>query len=399
MINKSLSYKRDILVILCEVEVLLFVFEKSYNILFDLFQTNYPPLTYPIYALIGARNLLLFFVAILAFSSRKGWVCSLIFALLIGGSVYYTSINFPLNMEYVSPLYMYFLSIFVLSKLIPTDYLRIESLIEMSIKVSRILVPIIIIARAIFPNALSYMTFSDAISLPCALLIASGYSGKRIDMYLGIISLVAVLLFGGRGSLLSLLLLFVMLVLFNRANGKIKPIYIVLIIISPILFELLQSLVDISSSRTMNLFVSGEIGYDSSRLLIYETLIPFLANNPMGIGMRGDRVMLEYFNMGDSNVAYSHNIFLEILLTFGMVIGIIIIIYLMYLFIWKLMFKQMDIKIKGFLLSFFTVSFLQLLTSRSFLTETNFYLLIFMLVNIAYNNNKVIHVKHKVSRL
>lgn len=243
------------------------------------------------------------------------------------------------------------------------------------------------------------MTFSDAISLPCALLIASGYSGKRIDMYLGIISLVALLLFGGRGSLLSLLLLFVMLVLFNRANGKIKPIYIVLIIISPILFEFLQSLVDISSSRTMGLLVSGEIGYDSSRLLIYETLIQALADNPMGIGVRGDRVMLEYFNMSESNVAYAHNVFLELLLTFGMLIGMIIIIYLMYLFIWKLMFKQMDVKIKGFLLSFFTVSFLQLMTSRTFLTETNLYILIFMLVNIAYNRNKVLHVNPKVSRL
>ena len=399
MINKSLSYKRDFFVILCEVEVLLFVFEKSYNVLFDLFQTNLPSLTYPIYALIGARHLLLFFVAILAFSSKKGWVCSLIFALLMGSSVYYTSINFPLNMEYVSPLYMYFLSIFVLSKIIPTDYLRIESLIEMSTKVSRVLVPIIILLRIIYPEGLSYMTFSDAISLPCALLIASGYSGKRIDMYLGIISLVAVLLFGGRGSLLSLLLLFVMLVLFNRANGKIKPIYIVLIIISPILFEFLQSLVDISGSRTIGLLVSGDIGYDSSRLLIYEILIQALADNPMGIGVRGDRVMLESFNMSESNVAYAHNVFLELLLTFGMLIGMIIIIYLMYLFIWKLMFKQMDVKIKGFLLSFFTVSFLQLMTSRTFLTETNLYILIFMLVNIAYNRNKVLHVNPKVSRL
>lgn len=399
MINKSLSYKKEIFVILCEVEVLLYVFEKSYNILFDLFQANFPPLTYPIYALIGARNLLIFFVAILAFSSNKGWTCSLNFAVLIGGSVFFTSIFFPFNMEYVSPLYMYFLSIFVLSKLIQTDYLRIESLIEMSIKVSRLLVPIILLARLVFPGGLSYMNFSDALSLPCALLVASGYSGKRLDMYLSIISLIAVLLFGGRGSVLSLLLLFVMLVLFNRPNGKINPIYIVLIFLSPILFELLQSFVDISSSRTMKLFVSGEIGYDSSRLLIYESLIQSLTDNPMGIGMRGDRVMLEYLNMGESNVAYSHNIFLEILLTYGMVIGMIIIIYIMYLFIWKLMFKQMDIKIKGFLLSFFTVSFLQLLTSRTFLTETNLYILIFMLVNIAYNKTKVLHVNHNVSRL
>jgi hypothetical protein len=103
--------------------------------------------------------------------------------------------------------------------------------------------------------------------------------------------------------------------------------------------------------------------------------------------------------MSESNVAYAHNVFLELLLTFGMLIGMIIIIYLMYLFIWKLMFKQMDVKIKGFLLSFFTVSFLQLMTSRTFLTETNLYILIFMLVNIAYNRNKVLHVNPKVSRL
>ena len=247
-----------------------------------------------------------------------------------------------------------------------------------------------------FPRSLAY---SDAISLPCALLIASGYSGKRLDLYMGILSLISVLLWGGRGSLLSLLLLFGMLVLFNRTNGKIAPIYYILIFFAPILFELLQLFVDFSSSRTMQLFVSGDIGYDSSRLFIYETLIQSLANNPTGIGMRGDRSVLESFNMGESNVAYTHNIFLEILLTFGVVIGMVIISYLMYLFIWKLLLKQMDIKLKGFLLSLFTVSFLQLMTSRTFLTETNFYILVFMLIDITYYQNKIKHIKHKVVKL
>ena len=105
MINKSLSYKNNILVFLCEVEVLLFLFEKTYNILFDYFQVHYPPLIYPIYALIAAKNILIFFIPFLAFSQNKGWACSFVFAILIGGSIYYTSIYFPSNMEYVTPLY------------------------------------------------------------------------------------------------------------------------------------------------------------------------------------------------------------------------------------------------------------------------------------------------------
>lgn len=395
MINSSLSYKRNMLVFLCEVEVLLFVFEKSYNILFDHFQANNLALIYPIYALIAAKNILKYFVAILAFSNKKGGLCSLIFALLIGGSVYYTSVHFPNNMEYITPLYIYFFALVVLSKLIQTDYIRVESLIDKSIFVSRILAPIIIVSRLVFPEGLNYMAFSDAISLPCALLVASGYSGKRLDMYLGLISLVSVLLFGGRGSLLSLLLLYGMLVLFNRAKGeKINPVYIVLIIAAPILFEFVQMFVDFSNSRTMQLFVSGEIGYDSSRSIIYEYLIQSLALNPIsGIGMRGDRAVLESFNLGESNVAYAHNVILEILLTFGVIIGIVITVFLLYLFVWKLLLKQMDIKLKGLLLSFFTVSFLQLMTSRTFLTETDFYILIFMLVNITYYNRELLFEK------
>ena len=140
----------------------------------------------------------------------------------------------------------------------------------------------------------------------------------------------------------------------------------------------------------MQLFVSGEIGYDSSRSIIYEYLIQSLERDPIsGIGMRGDRALLEGLNLGESNVAYAHNVFLEILLTFGMLIGSIIILFLMYLFIWKLLLKQMDCKIKGLLLSLFTVSFLQLMTSRTFLTETNFYILIFILVNISFYNYKI----------
>ena len=135
-------------------------------------------------------------------------------------------------MEYVTPLYFLFYALFVLAKLIQTDFVRIESLIDMSIKASRILAPIIILTKIPFSGGsegFSYMAYSDAISLPCALLIASGYSGKRLDLYMGILSLISVLLWGGRGSLLSLLLLFGMLVLFNRTNGKIAPIYYILI--------------------------------------------------------------------------------------------------------------------------------------------------------------------------
>lgn len=390
MVNK-ISHKGGVLVNLCVLEVLLFMFEKSYNILFDHFQLNFPLLSYPIYALIAVKNALLCFVMLLAFSQKKGWFCTIVYIVLMWGCVYYTSIKFPFNMEYVTPLYFYFFALVVLSKLIQTDYVRFESMIDLSIKVSRILAPLIILSRIIFPNGMSYMAFSDAISLPCALLVANGYNGKRIDMYLGIISIVSVFMFGGRGSLLSLLLLFGLLILFNRTEGKkVNPIYIILIVSAPVLFELLQLFIDFSGSRTMQLFVSGEIGYDSSRSIIYEYLIQSLERDPIsGIGMRGDRALLEGLNLGESNVAYAHNVFLEILLTFGMLIGSIIILFLMYLFIWKLLLKQMDCKIKGLLLSLFTVSFLQLMTSRTFLTETNFYILIFILVNISFYNYKI----------
>lgn len=70
MVNK-VSHKGSVLVNLCVLEVLLFMFEKSYNILFDHFQLNIPFLSYPIYALIAVKSVLLCFVMLLAFSQKK----------------------------------------------------------------------------------------------------------------------------------------------------------------------------------------------------------------------------------------------------------------------------------------------------------------------------------------
>ena len=227
--------------------------------------------------------------------------------------------------------------------------------------------------------------------MSAAILVYSGFQGNKLDLIGGFLVLLSIVIFGGRGALLSLIILIILLAFFLDRNKKKKMRYVMIIIfVLPLLLSVLLSVVDFSDSRTVQMLVSGDGSYDSSRSLIWEVLILELSKAPIaGLGMRGDTYILPNYFEDESNVAYAHNIFVELFCDFGIVVGGFIALLLLYLLIKGLVLNyKVNPKIKGFIFVFFCVSFIQLLSSRTYLMENNFYVLIFLVIEIYFSKGR-----------
>ena len=86
---------------------------------------------------------------------------------------------------------------------------------------------------------------------------------------------------------------------------------------------------------------------------------------------------------------YPHNVIYEILLTFGLVFGSIIIIYLLSLFI-RAYAKNQNASVRGLFLVLLICGFIKLLMSNTFLSEPFFFMLIGYCINVCSFKNRLI---------
>ena len=130
--------------------------------------------------------------------------------------------------------------------------------------------------------------------------------------------------------------------------------------------------------------LSGNILASSTRDVIYEEAIYQIKNMGLNVyGLFGDRIRLDTFgHVGGYTTNYVHNIFLELLLSFGWIIGSICIIALMYRIVTRLFTKNNEYSTVVFALC--CMFFLRLLVSSSFLIEGGFVLLLGVLHNRYY---------------
>jgi len=117
-------------------------------------------------------------------------------------------------------------------------------------------------------------------------------------------------------------------------------------------------------SRSIILFLEGGI-YLSGREEIYASIMEQIILNPLfGVGIAGDRVYL--------NGSYSHNIFLEIISGFGVIIGTLIILLLGLLIVKSLFSKNS--RTVNYVLVWFSVGFVPLIVSGSYLIDFKFWI-------------------------
>ena len=167
----------------------------------------------------------------------------------------------------------------------------------------------------------------------------------------------------------------------NRFFGLLLLSVLVMFVIYLLMPFFLNIISDILStlgveSRTLEMLKSSELTSTSSRDGIYEASIYFIQRTIGITGLFADRVMLRNFN---DWMAYPHNIVLELMIDFGVVVGGLISLYIFGLFAVRLykgnLEKKLVIGVVG------TVVLSRLIVSSSFMIEGPFYLMLGLFLN------------------
>ena len=182
-----------------------------------------------------------------------------------------------------------------------------------------------------------YMVFGMRV-LTCSIIFVFYYYETGLKRYLFSFVVSALLIFGygNRSALLICVILYV-IGMFRTGQSLQKKITISLILViaalSMFLFQ--RQIISILSgvlesvgisSRTLNKMIDGSISDNNGREIIWSNALRYIKMKWFtGYGIAGDRTLVL---IGLSSGFYAHNVFLEILLDFGLIFGIVFIAFI-----------------------------------------------------------------------
>lgn len=164
------------------------------------------------------------------------------------------------------------------------------------------------------------MAFGYSMLLPAMFLFTQQ---RYLDEAASLLLFVLILLDGSRGPFLVLGIFYVFYTLFLSLKKTKMRMILVGGVAAAVAIMILPQLDSFQNSRTMYLLQGGElVSHDSGRNeKMYSVIIPHIVERPLlGWGLGADR----YFLGG----AYSHNIFLEVYLHYGIFIGSFLFLWL-----------------------------------------------------------------------
>ncbi len=154
---------------------------------------------------------------------------------------------------------------------------------------------------------------------------------RFLAMYCGIMCMLFVLVNGSRGSSLALVLMFSTFVLLMMKGGK-RGISIAFIITGIVVFLFVEYgdiLLEVIKYRTQN----SSMFEDNSRIILWEKSMElFFDSFCIGTGV-GSMVPAMHAQGNSFTIYYSHNLFVELLMQFGVIITLVCCYYFCYLFI------------------------------------------------------------------
>ncbi|MEC1714855.1 hypothetical protein ABEV09_18405 [Schinkia azotoformans] len=227
------------------------------------------------------------------------------------------------------------------------------------------------------------MGFGYSMLLPSLLLIYFGIKEKKLLFILmSIVGVIEIFLWGSRGALLTYACFIALYILFadKKLFGTKKIIFIILSILlffvisnGAIMSSLLDKLNEHGiESRTLNMIVSGEATSDSGRDTIQEKAKYMIENGGFfGYGAYADRYYIG---------KYSHNIVLEMMITFGKYPAIFILIVLTFYSI-KMIIRCKNREWLELFIIFFSYACTRLWNSTSFWYESTFWIAIGIVVS------------------
>ena len=226
----------------------------------------------------------------------------------------------------------------------------------------------------------SYMEFSYAMApMIIALYVNARKYNRMIDYIFSFIGLVTILIYGARAALGFMIIYIALYELFIR---KIKlSTRIIIIGIAILLYINLENIASMLSSyemfansRTLVRFLNNEFMEADGREYIYMSCHQRISTMGLDIsGLFGDRPFCSGI--------YPHNIIYEILMSYGIIIGSMMLLMMLILMVYNLLKKDSTIT-----LFFILTLFARFLISGSYIIEGKFWLCLFALLSIAKSN-------------
>lgn len=283
-------------------------------------------------------------------------------------------------------------------------YLNISALI---IIVSYIM-NVYIIKTDIFGDALYTQSYSYAI-LPAAIVLCSNLF-ERIHLFnlvLFTITIIFILSMGARGPLICVVL-YLLLKIIIMYKSRPKKVFLLttaitatcvsIYLFSNKILSLMLILFQEAnlSTRIVLRLLQGTYFEDSARSLLSKYSIELIMQHPLiGVGIGNDRLLLanKMQNIGVLEAIgwYPHNIFLEFLLQFGVVLGGAIIIFML-IVLYKSIVGNFEKDAVDIICIFIGIGFFPLLFSGSYITSPLF----FALMGFSFFQYKKLNVRKPV---
>ena len=238
------------------------------------------------------------------------------------------------------------------------------------------------------------MTSGYLLLLPLLVFTLSFIERQKIkDFIVSVFSVLFILLYGSRGPLLCWIFLIIISLL---CLNSIKPMRRFALVFIGCIVTLslvvgyeyfLYILKDVSeffdvNSRSISLLLNGEVvGHSSGRSVLLGYFIEKIKLSPViGYGA---------FGAWPSPGEYPHNIFVELIVSFGIPLGVTLILGILFIVIRGVLVS--DMYTQKLIILFLSMS-VSLLVSGSFLTNWHFYVCIALCISV-YNKN--LYIKHK----
>lgn len=227
----------------------------------------------------------------------------------------------------------------------------------------------------------AYMGFSYAILVFILFALYDGlFRRNKVALLFGVVGTVVNILGGTRGSILCIATFLLLFLLFSK---RYKIVLFALILgisffvcydkILTLFMELANTIginsriIDALSGLNMN-----SIAYTNGRTSITDVSVELIKSNPLGYGFLGERAQLNNAIYWFKTNGYAHNIFLELILQFGVVFGTVIIILMICKIIRFLM--HFDYRKKNMALAIVFLCYcVNLFVSRSYTTTFEFW--------------------------
>lgn len=309
--------------------------------------------------------------------NMKLWVITLFFVFLLS---LYTLAFFPENSEFIMSQGLRFtLPICIPSLLCLCTIRRIEIAERMLYFISWFCVAVVAFYfvqyfRGVFIIDSYDMAFSYSCLLPMVVLYARK---SKYSIIASLLMFIIVLAIGSRGAALYYLV-FVVFDMFQTKNKwRWVPLIlgIAILVLLPYLPTFFESIG--LHSRTLTMLLDGNIDYDSGRGDIAEKCWNVLYNESpiLGLGVFGDFVIV-----GN----YCHNIFLEILVDFGLIAGFALILFLISKLI-RVYFHSIP-EYRNKIMKYFCALILPFMTSGSYLISSDFWMFLGLCILIERTN-------------